>query len=375
MTEVWRLVNLGSRDGYFIQTVYEAVAKSVGCGRQPPTINLVYPSEPYVCIGVHQLPDLEVDMRYCEECGIPVIRRQVGGGAVYLDHNQQFYHVILPRTHHIARAGISEFFRNVLKAVVCFYRSYGLDAAYKPVNDVVINGRKASGNGAALLHDSMVLIGNVILDFDAERAVRVLRVPDEKLRSHLVSSMGEWVTSLKRELGYVPPRDEVVRRLIECFERELNIRLEEGELSREELNEVEQLSRMFRSREWLYATAYGREDIIRRYDPASRLVKIREGHYVLYLDHRGEKTVRIVVEVVNGLIKYLIVSGDFFITPPEVLGRLNEVIHDISVDEALKRSGEFVEALFKDVREAAGISKEVLITALDRALTILKDVL
>jgi len=102
---------------------------------------------------------------------------------------------------------------------------------YKPVNDVVINGRKASGNGAAKLHNSMVLIGNVILDFNAEEASKILRVPDIKLRDKLVKSMKEWVTSLKNELGYTPSREEVVERLKESFESELNVDLVESYLT------------------------------------------------------------------------------------------------------------------------------------------------
>lgn len=372
MPEIWRLVNLGARDGYFIQTVYEAVAKSVGSGKQPPTVNLVYPSKPYVCVGVHQLPDLEVDVEYCRENGIPIVRRQVGGGAVYLDGNQHFYHVILPRSHRLAQASVRKFFENLLKPVVCFYKSYGLNASYKPVNDVVINGRKASGNGAATLHDSVVLIGNVILDFDAERAARVLRVPDEKLRSHLVSSMKEWVTSLRKELGYTPPRDEVINRLVSCFEAELNVKLEEGVLSAEEVEEAARLSEKFRNPEWLYAVAYGREDIVKRYDPSERLVKIREGHYVLYLDHREEKTIRLVVEAVEGRVGCVIVSGDFFVTPPEALSKLNELMQGLGLDEALKRSEELVHEAFSNVREAVGITPKSLLNAVSKALAELK---
>ena len=126
--ERWRFVDLGSRDGFFIQSVYEAIAKYVGMGRAVPTIVFVYPSHPYVCIGVHQLLDLEVDIEFCRSRGIAVVRRQVGGGAVYLDENQQFYHVIVPRNHPLARGTVEEFFRRVLQAVVEFYRSYGLSA-------------------------------------------------------------------------------------------------------------------------------------------------------------------------------------------------------------------------------------------------------
>lgn len=371
--EVWRLINLGGRDGYFIQTVYEAAARYVGSGKQPPTLILVYPSEPYVCVGVHQLPDIEVDMDFCRFKGIPVIRRQVGGGAVYLDSNQQFYHVVVPREHKLAKVGLNEFFRELLKPVVCFYRSYGLNATYKPVNDVVINGRKASGNGAALLHNSMVLIGNVILDFDYEIASRVLRVPDDKLRAHLVKSMAEWVTSLRRELNYIPPRDEVISKLVNCFKAELGVEFEESVLSDEEFDEVRRLSSIFKSKEWLYAVSYGREDIALRYDPQSRLVKVREGHYILYHEFRAEKSVKVIIEVIDRRVNTLVVSGDFFINPPEALMRINDLVKGLEVDEVLKSSEAVVNEVFKEVKEAAGLTAESLGQALINSLKLLMD--
>lgn len=371
--EEWRFVDLGPRDGFFIQSVYEAVAKRVGAGRSPPTVLFVYPSHPYVCIGVHQLPDLEVDIGFCRSKGIPVVRRQVGGGAVYLDQNQQFYHVVVPKDHPVARGPVKSFFERVLRAVVEFYRSYGLPAEYKPVNDVVVRGRKASGNGAALLHEAMVLVGNVILDFDADTAARVLRVPDEKLRSHLVSSMREWVTSLRRELGYVPPRGEVVRRLRESFERALGVKLVEGELSPEELEETGRIASAMRSPEWLYALAHGREYLVHRYAPGTRLVKIREGHYVVYAEHRGAKTVRLTLEVVGEEVRSAILSGDFFVVPPEAVEAFGRRLEGLSVEELRRRAEALAREWFSsDVSTAAGLAPEDVVAAVGKALEILR---
>ncbi len=371
--ERWRFVDLGARDGYFIQSVYEAVAKFVGSGRSPPTLIFVYPSHPYVCIGVNQLPDLEVDTELCRKLGIPIVRRQVGGGAVYLDQNQQFYHVIVPRNHPLARGTVEDFFRNVLRAVVEFYRSYGLPAEYKPVNDVVIRGRKASGNGAALLHGSMVLIGNVILDFDAETAAKILRVPDEKLRSHLVATMKEWVTSLRRELGYVPPRHEVVIKLRKCFEDALGIELVDGELSAEELEETRRIAEKLASKEWLYALADGREDLLRRYVPGTRVVKVREGHYIAYVDHRGEKTVRIVLETVEGIVNSVIISGDFFVDPPDVLLEISKQLRGTKISEVVERSRSVVEEALSKARIVVGVKPNDIVEALRKSIEILEN--
>ncbi len=367
--EKWRFINLGPRDGFFIQSVYEAIAKFVGSGRAPPTLVFIYPSHPYVCIGVHQLPDLEVDTGFCHLRGIPVVRRQVGGGAVYLDSNQQFYHVIVPRSHPIASGSIEEFFRRILQAVVAFYRSYGLPAEYKPVNDVVIRGRKASGNGAALLHGAVVLIGNVILDFDAETAARVLKVPDEKMRNHLVSSMKEWVTSLKRELGYIPPREEVVQKLRRCFEEALGIELVDGELSSEELEETLRIAEEMKKPEWLYALAHGREYLVQRYVPGTRIVKIREGRYIVYVEHRGAKTVRLVLEIEEGRVRNVILSGDFFVVPPEAIRGLRRKLEGLSVAELIERIEDIAKLWFStEVRSSAGLRPQDIVAVVRKAI-------
>ncbi len=367
--EKWRFINLGPRDGFFIQSVYEAIAKFVGSDRAPPTLVFIYPSHPYVCIGIHQLPDLEVDVEFCRSRGIPIVRRQVGGGAVYLDPNQQFYHIIVPRDHPLASGPIDEFFKKVLQAVVIFYRSYGLPAEYKPVNDVVIRGRKASGNGAALLHGAMVLIGNVILDFDAETAARVLRVPDEKMRSHLVSSMKEWITSLKRELGYIPPREEVVQKLRKCFEEALGIELVDSKLSSEELEETLKIAEEMKRPEWLYALAHGREYLVQRYTPGARIVKIREGHYIVYAEHRGAKTVRLVLEIEEGKVRNAIVSGDFFVVPSEAVKNLGQKLEGLSIAELIERIEDIVTAWFSaEVRSSAGLRSQDIVAVVKKAI-------
>ncbi len=377
MGEVWRLVDLGAQDGLTIQSVYEAIAKYVGKGLSPNTIVLTYPSSPYVCIGVHQVPEFEVDVEYCRARGFPVIRRQVGGGAVYLDEGQQFYHVIVREGHPLTKGTVEDFFRRILGAVVEFYRSYGLNAEYKPPNDVLVNGKKASGNGAALMHGSMVLIGNVIMEFNAEEAARVLRVPDEKLRAKLVSSIKEWVTDLRRELGFVPDRSEVKEKLVRCFEKTLGVRLVESDLSEEEKGELDKIKKRLGSKEWLYGYSIGREYIVSRYKPGVRLVKVREGHYILYADHReeslGGKTIRVALEVVDGVIKDLMLSGDFFIEPPQAISLIERVFVGKKLAETASLR-ESLEMLWRNtVKKHSGITPEGILRAVEKTLSMLGE--
>jgi lipoate-protein ligase A len=183
---------------------------------------LLAPAEPYVCIGYHQDAEQEVDLAYCREQGIPVFRREVGGGAVYLDGQQLFYQLLIHKDNPLARRDKGEFYRTMLAPVVGAYRDLGVDARYKPVNDIVTaEGRKISGNGAAEMGDYAVLVGNLIADFDYEMMVRVLRVPDAKFRDKVFKSLRENLTTLIRELGRAPAWEAMTAALVRNFEATL----------------------------------------------------------------------------------------------------------------------------------------------------------
>ena len=93
-----RLLDLGSVPAVRSQTVYHAVAYGMAETKQD-TIILVSPSQPYVCIGYHQDLDQEVDLAYCQRHHLPVYRREVGGGAVYLDDGQIFTQWVFQKGH------------------------------------------------------------------------------------------------------------------------------------------------------------------------------------------------------------------------------------------------------------------------------------
>ena len=155
---------------------------------------LLAPAQPYVCIGYHQDAGQEVDLAYCREQGIPVFRREVGGGAVYLGGQQIFYQLIIHRDNPLAPRDKEEFYRTFLAPVVQTYRDLGVETRYQPVNDIVTSaGRKISGNGAADIGKYSILVGNLIADFDYETMVRVLRVPDAKFRDKVHKSLREAV--------------------------------------------------------------------------------------------------------------------------------------------------------------------------------------
>jgi len=129
--------------------------------------------------------------------GLPVLRREIGGGAVYLDRNQLFYHFIFPR--HRAPAAALDLFPWFIEPVLRTYRSLGIAAQYRPINDIHVAGRKIGGTGAARMDRAEGVVGSLMFDFDVQTMARVPKVPSEKVRGKVIQSLPG---SHKREWTY-----------------------------------------------------------------------------------------------------------------------------------------------------------------------------
>ena len=288
-------------------------------------INILAPSSPYVCIGYHQNLEQEVDLVYCKDNNIPVFRREVGGGAVFLDGNQIFYQIVLHKDHPLASGNKTDFYQRMLQPVADTYQELGIPAKYRPVNDVItIEGRKIAGTGAAEIGDYIVLVGNLIADFDYQTMTRVLRVPDEKYRDKVFKSMTENLTTIKREIGRVPSWDEMAAPLILHFEQVLGT-LEPAELPQQVYDQMEILKPEFESDAWLF---------MKRKAGNERKVKIATDVNIIQRVHKAPGgLMKAVYELKENKISNLSISGDFFCYPRKAISDLESKLEDSDLAE------------------------------------------
>jgi lipoate-protein ligase A len=198
----------------------------------------------------------------------------------------------------------------------------GIPASYKPVNDILTDeGRKISGTGVAEIEDYLILVGNVIMDFDYETMVRVLKVPDEKYRDKVHKSLRENMSTIKRELGAVPPVDEVSALLAANYEAALG-RLERAELPPAVYHKVSELEGSHTTDEWLHKR--GRRS-------RERTVKIATGVEVVQRIHKVPGgLIRATVETREGRIADVSLSGDFFFYPADRLEALEVALAGVA---------------------------------------------
>jgi lipoate---protein ligase len=303
----------------YSQALYHAAAH---LGRE--ALFILRPATPYVCIGYHQDAQQEIDLEFARENRIPVIRREVGGGAVYLDGQQLFFQLILRRDRPGVPANIADFYKKFLQPVIDTFRQFGVPAEYKPVNDIVTSGRKISGTGAAQVEDMLILVGNFIQDFNYEMMSKCLRVPDEKFRDKVHKTMYENLTTFLRETGSIPANADLAAELARRYTPLLGD-LVQKPLDEELIREAEKLLQEMNTPDWLMANDRRRPDI--------KQVKIAEGVYVI---QKMLKTpgglIRVTAVNQEGKLSDVHISGDFFFFPSADLVGLETALEGAAAD-------------------------------------------
>jgi lipoate-protein ligase A len=223
-----------------------------------PTLRLYTWRPIAVSIGYFQSISDEVDEEFCRAHGIDVVRRMTGGGAVFHD-DEITYSFVCPidRWESIAEGlgkngkNVRETFELVCNCLVIALENLGLNAKFRGINDVEVNGKKISGSAQTMKKGSLLQHGTLIYEIDEDLMFKALRIGKEKISDKGIKSAEARVTSIKRELGDVG-KDRITEALAKGFSSGLGVDVMLGELSEKERNKKEELRTKFVSREWNY---------------------------------------------------------------------------------------------------------------------------
>jgi lipoate-protein ligase A len=322
-----RVLDIGLVSPLRSQAIYHGVAYAMKPDT-PDTVILVGPTDPYVCIGYHQELEKEVDVDYCRAHGLPIFRREVGGGAVYLDKGQVFTQWIFHRPN--LPASLEERFTLYIKPLVDTYQRFGIPANHRPINDIHVQGKKIGGTGAAQMGEAEVVVGSLMFDFNFDLMARVLKVSSEKMRDKIFQSLNEYMTTMTRQLGHTPDYETVKREYIRQVVETLGRPAEYADPTLEELAVTEELEARFASDEWLYQKGGLRQ---------TGAVKI---HTDVYLAEAAYKSpgglIRATARLLEGRIDDLTLSGDFTLLPAFAVGALEQALRGVTLDAAPVRA-------------------------------------
>jgi len=252
VVEEWRLLDTGIRDAFYNMALDEAIATARSKNLVPNTIRFFRWGPSAVSIGYFQSMEEEVDTSTCNARGVDYVRRITGGGAVYHDKDGELtYSMAMSEDHRLVSKDIQKTYQTLCSGLTLGLSLLGIPAEFKPINDIIVGGKKISGNAQTRRMGVVLQHGTVLREVDPSLMFSLLKVPSEKIRDKLIATVKERVTSINSYLGRDVSFNEIKRALKEGFEKALNIRLINGQPTNFETSLAEKLEmEKYASKEW-----------------------------------------------------------------------------------------------------------------------------
>ena len=250
MTEEWRLLQTGARSATYNMAVDRAVLVASSEGRVPPTVRFYQWNPMAVSIGYFQSIVEEIDLEKCRNMGVDCVRRITGGGAVF--HEKELtYSIVIPESHKEIPKNIMDSYGRICGAVIKGLDNIGIKGEYKPINDIISDSKKISGNAQTRKQNTVLQHGTVLMDVDVEKMFEILLVPNEKIKDKLISDVKERVTSIKHILGNDLNFNTVAEAMKKGFEEEFDVKLVPDKLTAHEKGLTSKFEfECFGSRDW-----------------------------------------------------------------------------------------------------------------------------
>ena len=151
---------------------------------------------PSVIVGRNQNALEEIDQDFVRARGIAVVRRLTGGGAVFHDLGNVNYTLVQPY-----QEGDFNNYAKFTRPIVDFLAELGVRAELSGRNDLLVEGRKCSGNAQAVRGGRILHHGTLLFSADLSQLAGALRPRDIKIQSKGVKSVSSRVTNLA---GHLP---------------------------------------------------------------------------------------------------------------------------------------------------------------------------
>ena len=216
-------------------------------------ILLFYINDNSIIIGRNQNTYEEVNTAYVEENGVDVVRRFSGGGAVYHDMGVLCFCFITEDDGDSFRD-----FKKFTTPVIDALHQMGVEGAeLKGRNDLVIDGKKFSGNAMYSKNGRMTAHGTLMFDSQIEAVVKALKPKKHKLESKGIKSIRSRVTNIKPFLDdsyqYMNAKDFREQLLLYIYDTDAKENIKEYVLTEEDWEKIDAFAAQYTANwDWNY---------------------------------------------------------------------------------------------------------------------------
>ncbi|MBU1210550.1 MAG: lipoate--protein ligase family protein [Alphaproteobacteria bacterium] len=317
----FRVIDTGVRDGRLQIAFDDALIDLHKSGRSPDTVRFMrFP--PTALVGRHQAVNHELKLDHIRNNAIGIVRRITGGGAIYLDSGQVGWEIVLSRKR-LPLPTLADYTAGICAAVADgLSRTFGIDARFRPRNDIEVGGKKLSGTGGYFDGDTLIYQGTVLVDVDPAAMMACLNVPAPKLAKRDLDQSESRVTTLKALLGHTPGIEEVHGAVLSGLQTKFGLSFEiQTPTAEEEALALRRLTEEIGTDEFVFSIDDPRsEDVFEATTTSSG------GSVSAFVRLEGERQARRIREV--------LLTGDFFVTPPRMVLDLEAHLRGVPASQA-----------------------------------------
>ncbi len=332
----------------FILATEEVITRSVGRGLAPVTARVNVFSPPAVLIGFNQNVYEEVDVDEVKRLGYDINRRPTGGGAILMYEDTPGWEIWVPENFPGLPPDVEGRYRFLIQVPIRALQILGVkEARFRPKNDIEVYGRKISGTGLYTESGGVMLCGTILLDFDVELMLKVLRLPIEKISDKAIKSFEDRIITVKKILGYKPSVEELVRAFKEAIREVLGLEPEAGDLSEVEKEDLNKTMVKYRDPKWVYEFRRG------------------SGFTKCCIKKTSGGLIRVHAKVYENVVEQVLITGDFFVYPQRAIQDLEARLKWVSIDDVKNEVLKF----FNEYRASIlGLSPSELAEMIDKCI-------
>lgn len=343
-----RLLDTGIISGAANMALDSIILEEVESGASPPTLRFLRFGPPVALVGYNQDVGSEIRADYCRQNHIDINRRITGGGAILFEPSMLGFGLYWPTNAPSLGRDFGAITRRLAGIAARAITDLGAPAAFRPRNDIEINGRKVSGTGMVFYGKAWMFQGTLLMENCMETMLRALRVPVEKLKRREIQSLLQRLTFLADEVGGMPDMAGVKAAFARAYETGLGYKLANGGLTEREQQRLDDELPYYDSDQWVQRRRLSGE--------ASQVLRSQSGRMTtaLFTDAEGKK------------INQALITGDFFCRPQRLIMDVEGILRGAPLKPvALRRTLE--DYLNSADHEIVGISREQFVDCVIQA--------
>lgn len=200
---------------YYNMAFEEALFKARYYGVVDDTLR-IWRNRNAIVLGYFTRLDEEVNVELARSLGSAIVRRFTGGGAVYHDMGNLNYTIVVkvPNTN---MGPLDYIYGHLLYGMLRALKLLGVEPIIENTNDIIVHGRKVSGNASSFRGTTYILHGTLLLYTSPELIKRLFKIPWRIVRKKRISLVKYNVTNLERILGRRIEFSEAAKAVIEGF--------------------------------------------------------------------------------------------------------------------------------------------------------------